>query len=233
MGPPYSTLKEGKGVKDPVVAKALDNIKNNVTINSTQTCEANNNNIQTFSIGQINAENCDVEISGMSQKINTKVNATCVQNNGFKELVDSAIKLEVESLKQSGKPNVAEQIRNITNDIDLNKVTSCMANLYNTQNMNFAGFNMTCPRSGKLTIKNISQEIASDMLFTCAQDQSPDVVEKLDNIRVPVNEKVDVVAPTSDSISTEKIISASLLFVVLLMIFIIVIIVLVRKPNTN
>lgn len=231
MGPPYSTLKEGKGVKDPVVAKALDNIKNNVTINSTQTCEANNNNIQTFSIGQINADNCDVEISGISQKINTKVNATCVQNNGFKDLVDSAVKLEIESLKQSGKPAVAEQIRNITNDIDLDKVTSCMANLYNTQNMNFAGFNMSCPRNGKLTIKNISQEIASDMLFTCAQDQSPDVVEKLNNVRVPANEKIEVVAPIPDSLSTEKIVGVSLLFIVILMIFIIVIVVVVRKPN--
>lgn len=232
MGVPYSDLANGDGMKEPMVAKSLDNIKNNVSLNSTQTCESSVNNSQSFSIGQINAPGCDVEISGISQKIDTKINSTCVQNDNFKELISSAVKEEVTNLRNTGKPEVAGQIETIiNNNVDLNKVTKCMSEVYNSQNMNFAGFNMSCPKGGKLTIKNISQTIASDVLFTCAQNQSPDLVEKLNNIKVPSNEKVDTAQGSSNKLSTEEIIGICLLSVVIIMTLIIIIIVIITKKQ--
>lgn len=231
MGTNYSTLADGDGMKEAVVAKSLDNIKNNIFLNVTQMCESSVNNSQSFSVGQINAKDCDVEVSGLSQKIDTKINSTCVQNDNFKELLHTAVNSEITNLKNNGKPEVAKQIATIINNIDLNKVTQCMSEVYNSQNMNFAGFNMSCPKGGKLTIKNISQTIASDILFTCAQNQFPNIVEELNNVRVPDNEKIEIQESVQGSklLSTKEIIGICILSVIIITILIIIIVIIIKK----
>jgi hypothetical protein len=231
MGSSYSDFADVcNAAEGTIVSKSLCNIKNNVSLNSTQTCESVVNNTQTFSVGHINAQNCEVEISGISLEIKTKVNSMCVQTDNFKELVNEAVKTEVVNLRNSGKPQVANQIETIiNNNIDLSKVTKCMSDVYNSQNMNFEGFDMSCPKGGKLTIKNISQTIASDILFTCAQNQSPDLVEKLNNVRVPANEKVDTPVTVPETLTTVEIIGICSLIAVIIIIFIIVIVIIVKK----
>lgn len=180
MGTSYSTI-----INNPVVKESLDNIKNNISVNSVKTCSSTNNNFQSISIKGIKAENCDINIQNIKQSIDTNINSTCVQDTNYKEMIKFSVQQELDKLKKEGNTDLATQIETIiTNNVNIDNITKCMSDVYNKQIIDAGNFEISCPKSGILTIDNISQTIASDLVFDCVQMENANIVDQLNNIDV-------------------------------------------------
>lgn len=220
MGTTYTTI-----IKEPKVTKALNNIKNNIAANSTQACSSGNNNYQSIRFGDIVAKNCNVIYSDISQDINTNVNSMCVQDDNFKEMLETAVSQEMMKLREEGETKIADQIQNIIdNNINIDNVAKCMSDVYNSQILSFGKVELSCPESGSLTYNNISQTIASDLVFTCAQIENPSIIDKFNNVVVSNNEVKEKKPVPHSGLTNEEIIGLSVGVIMLFLVFVLIII---------
>jgi predicted house-cleaning noncanonical NTP pyrophosphatase (MazG superfamily) len=151
MGNSYSTHNY-----PPEIADVLGSIKTKITAKITSTCNSSSSNTQTIIFGGIKARNCNVIIDGVSQQTGTKVNAMCAQDKNFKDMLKITVMEELAELRKKSKPELASEIQKIVDEeVNVEEVSNCMADVYNSQNMDFGGFDISCPMNGRLDINSI------------------------------------------------------------------------------
>lgn len=164
-----------------------------VAMSSSQNCSSSNGNVQEFSLGQIDTDGCDVNISNISQTQKVKQNFSCLQDssqsaellNKFKTELDAKTEAAVSAfgIGQAEANTITNLTNKIKTDIDISSVANCVSNNLNTQKMSLAGVRAKCRPGQSVNIDNLSQIIMATQVAECVQTDKKiaDIANEIDN----------------------------------------------------
>jgi hypothetical protein len=160
----------------------LNKVLTDIIITNSINCEQNDINFQTINIGDITAENCNVEISHINQSIKLLRNINCASTslseidlkNELKNKLNQKLKEEIGlamGLFNVSDTNQLSEINNeIISKIDVKNTLNCISNKYNNQMINIENIQLTCRNGGSLKISDIQQSIISNTVSNCIQE---------------------------------------------------------------
>lgn len=123
----------------------INDLSNKMTSNMTKTCENNVKNIQDVQIVLKNIDGCSVNYQGTEQKINTKIDASCIQmsitktelqtelNNALDQFTKSTSGIGLLSASSTISNNISEVRNAINNEKVLNDIMSALNKTVNKQ----------------------------------------------------------------------------------------------------
>ena len=130
----------------------------NVLMSSSSNCAQNNSSNQTISVSNIHANNCGLNVSGISQTSTQTPNFTCSSDsqnsadlqNQFKTQLQQQAESQVKNLggalnSQAVSSAVNTLTNSVENNINISQVSSCVQNNIASQNIQVNGVTATCP----------------------------------------------------------------------------------------
>lgn len=164
---------------------------NDIDINTSNICKTKAVNSQTIYFGTINAPGCILSISNLNQEINSRINATCFEDEKYAEELIASIYKQIEIMRNSGLKEdkiMADKIRDIVvNKINVNNITECMASTLNRQSVYIAEIDHRCESGETLTIDNISQKITQDLILSCIDNN---VIKQIKDVEIERDETI-------------------------------------------
>lgn len=161
----------------------INDIVTDIIMQSSQNCTSSNNNVQNMSISDLDLDNCDFNISDISQTANVNTVFVCnqsVQNttelaNQLSTKLDNELEAKIKGLN-IGLNNVETETINILKNsiktnVDISNISSCISNQTNIQDFNIKKIKLNC-RGKKFNINNINQLIVSSLVANCIQNNS-------------------------------------------------------------
>ena len=173
----------------------INDVITDVIMQSSQNCASSNNNVQNMSISDLDLDNCDFNVSDITQTASVNTVFVCSQTaqntaelvNQFSTKLDNELEAKMKGLN-IGLNNVeTETVNNLKNaiktNVDISSISSCISNQTNVQNFSIKNIKLNC-RGKSFNINNIRQLIVSSLVANCIQNNSnvTEASNQLDNI---------------------------------------------------
>jgi len=186
----------------------IDTINKSVSdalIENLSSCGINSSILQSINFSNIEADNCDISFSNISQSANSFIDVKCIDKNlnefetlsKIKNNLTNNFKTETSGLNFGLNANmnttIDKKVTEIVNNINIRNLSECINNSIIQQTMNFGNIKVkNCKKP--LTFDNISQQIINTQVSDCIGDNQ--------NIAKIVN---DIVNETKQDFSTKTV----------------------------
>lgn len=169
----------------PKLRGQLENSVAKVSKNIADLCTATNLSGSSINISGLKADNCNLEISGIKQTIDSTLNSECINVNGAEVFKDIIVKFREEMINEMEKNKdtleIIEKIDQIiSNDNYVENINTCAITSIQNQSFNFINNKVICPEivvtdifgrkvtyPGTIKITDIEQTIVSSVLNNC------------------------------------------------------------------
>lgn len=195
-----ATISTQKTIIDTINKSVSDVLMENLS-----SCGVNSSILQSMNFSNIEADNCDISFSNISQSANSIMEVKCIDKNlnEFEALykiqnnLTNNFKTETSGLNFGLNVNmnttIDKKVSEIVNNINIKNLSECINNSIIQQTMNFGNIKVkNCKKP--LTFDNIAQEIINTQVADCIRENQ--------NINKIVN---DIVNETKQNFSTKTV----------------------------
>lgn len=146
------------------VSNTVTNSVTNVLVNNSASCGQNNSAAQTLTFKNIDAGNCNVDFTNISQQTAQTPNFSCSSEStsnselqtALKTALQQAAKSELSGLSgaivsNSLSTTVSNVVNNISTNINMSNTSSCVQNNLTTQEQVYQNIKEGCPKSCSAT----------------------------------------------------------------------------------
>ncbi len=187
----------------------INNMVNNISNDMTKDCGVNSTNTQSIKISLRNIDNCSLDMSNISQGMNSSVSLDCAQSQVTKIDLETALKNAVDQLAESTKSAGTMSLIDVTNTENFTDLKNTVDNIIKNDSLMKAINNSTNAQNNDITIDgfrcfplttrdiygnvtttgdslkfgNISQQLTSNVVAKALQnsDDLVKAVQKVDN----------------------------------------------------
>ena len=179
------------------ITDTINDTVTNVMVSNQSLCGQNNSAIQSINIGNINAKGCGFNMSGITQTSVQKPNFSCFssQTNNASLLTSLKNSLQQQATSelsglggainsQSLSTTASTLVNDITNNMNLTNLSSCIQNNIASQEFSQGNINVQCPsccnnpgpscnqRNCVVNISNLSQQLTQSAVANCLSENS-------------------------------------------------------------
>lgn len=207
-------------------SKSLIESIGNTIIKSSISCSLNFLQRQNISLGKVEGS---LDISGVSQNINSNINISCLQDSTNNSQILSDIEQELKQkaasatsgqnigYQESNSNVISESITKVINNINLENIKNCSSNILQSQNISVETV------LGDVRIREVNQSIASSVVQECLQRDT--------NLVLAVNELSTAIKQESQTSVAGFLTAGSLIAIVVIILVLLFLYYLFSSPS--